>query len=237
MGDSGTITHPPAGTFKVQEESLIQTAFVNEQVNTACKAIFLYKPEYINFEIIYYQINSKGERITVHKSKRSETIPPGKENKTATTICNVSIKPTEHRSASGAYYCQAKWANRESHGMGTFILFRDGGYTEPPLVMWICLITFTVVLAVVSIMGTVLLFWKREVVCLWKKKVEKCPAQGSEAASCSELPGSLYAALGPHEPEIYSVIEDKSSQKKNPAPKVSYQKTQEEIDDIVYENL
>nr|XP_056703303.1 NFAT activation molecule 1 [Euleptes europaea] len=228
------------GTFEVQQESLIQTAFANEQVNTNCKVIFPYKPEYTDFEIIYYRINSEGERNTVHTSTFSETIPPGKENTTATKMCSISIKPTEHTSASGAYYCQAKWKDREKQGMGTFILFRDRGYTEPLLATWMCIITLTVVLAAVSIVGTVLLFWKREVVCLWRKKAEKRPAQGSEpehSTSRSELPGSLYAALGPHEPDIYSVIEDKSSQKKEPTPKVSYQKTQEEISDVVYENF
>lgn len=38
----------------------------------------------------------------------------------------------------------------------------DRGYTEPPLTLWMCLVTLTVVLAVVSIVGTVLLLWKRE---------------------------------------------------------------------------
>ncbi|XP_054845218.1 NFAT activation molecule 1 [Eublepharis macularius] len=231
------------GTVRVQQESLIQTAFANEQVTTTCKATFLYQPEYTDFEIIYYRNNSQGEKTIVYKSKFSEKIPSGKENQTDTKIYSISIKPTEHTSVTGAYYCQAKWKHIEKEGKGTFIFFRDKGYIEPPLailknmVIWTCLIILTIVLAVVSIIGTVLLFWKREVAYLGRKQAEKCSGQGSEpqsSASHLELPGSMYAALEPHEPDIYSVIEDKSLQKEKPTPKVSYQETEEEI---VYENF
>ncbi|XP_015276172.1 PREDICTED: NFAT activation molecule 1 [Gekko japonicus] len=229
-----------AGTFRVQQESLIQTAFANEGVNTTCNAIFPFQKENTDFKIIYYRINSGGERINVYTCPFSEAFSSEKENQTVTKICNVAIKPTEHASASGAYYCQAKWKHREIHGMGTYILFRDRGYTEPPLTIWMCLITLTIVLVVVSIVGTVMLFWKREVVCLGRKHVEKHPAQGSEPqypASHSELPGSLYAALGPQEPDIYTVMKDKSPEKEKPKPKVSYQKTQEEIYVNVHETF
>ncbi|XP_060100410.1 NFAT activation molecule 1 [Heteronotia binoei] len=150
------------GTFEVQQESLIQTAFASEVVNTTCKAIFRYQKENTDFKIIYYRINSGGERIKVHTSKFSEPFPSEKENQTTTKICSIAIKPTEHASISGAYYCQAKWKHTEKQGMGTFIFFRDRGYTEPPLTIWVCLIILIVVMAVVSILGTVLLFWKRE---------------------------------------------------------------------------
>lgn len=112
------------GTFKVKQESLIQTAFANEEVNTTCKAVFHHQKENTDFEIIYYRIKPGGERIPVHTSKFSETFFSEKENQTVTKKCKIAIKPTEHASASGAYYCQAKWKHKEIQGMGTFILFR-----------------------------------------------------------------------------------------------------------------
>ncbi|XP_077195426.1 NFAT activation molecule 1 isoform X2 [Paroedura picta] len=218
------------GTFEVQQESLIQTAFANEEVNTTCKAIFNYQNENKNFEIIYYrinQINPGGDKIRVHTSKCSEKNARN-QNQTVTTICNIAIKPIEHASTNGVYYCRAYWKNtgKKVMGMGTFILFRDRGYTEPPLTLWMFLITLTFVLAVV--------------VCLRKKEVGKRPAQEPEPqypASLSKIPGSLYAALGPQAPDIYTVIEDKSSEEEKPTPQVPYQKRQEEIYDNVYENF
>ncbi|XP_066490252.1 NFAT activation molecule 1 [Tiliqua scincoides] len=232
------------GAVSVQQDHLIQTAFANEQVNTTCKATFPYKPEYLQFQIIYYRIDSTGNEVTVNTLPVSEMIPPGQENNTATKTYHLHIKPTAHASITDTYYCKAQWHKEIREGFGTFILFRDKGYTEPLFTMLVCLVVITIILAVLSIMGTALLFWKRQVVCPEKcRHVKKCPSQGLEPkhpSGSSESPGSIYTDLEPRQSGVYFVIKKdkgKSSFRKMPAAEVSQQETQREISDIVYENL
>uniref|UniRef100_A0A8D2LQ04 NFAM1 Ig-like domain-containing protein n=1 Tax=Varanus komodoensis TaxID=61221 RepID=A0A8D2LQ04_VARKO len=109
----------------IKEESLIQIAFANEQVNASCKATFPYTKEYTHFKVSYYRIDSKGEEITMIKRDISETIPQGMMNQTTRKIYKLPIQPDKHNSVTGTYYCKAEWQNSEaSNGNGTFILFR-----------------------------------------------------------------------------------------------------------------
>ncbi|KAJ6656308.1 hypothetical protein lerEdw1_003811 [Lerista edwardsae] len=243
------------GMVSVQQQHLIQTAFANEQVNTTCKATFPYTQEYLQFKIIYYRIDSKGNEVTVITSTISEMIPSGEENKTATKTYALHITPTAHTSVTGTYYCKAEWHKETGTGLGTFILFRDKGYIEPVSTMWMCLAILTVMLAVLSIVGTALLFWKRQaspfflhllffhiqMVCPQRcSQVKTCPSQGLERKHPSEPPGSIYTDLEPRQSGIYFVIkkdEGNSSLRKVPATKVSQQETPREIFDTVYENL
>lgn len=229
--------------FSVQQEHLIQTAFANEQVNTTCKATFPYKQEYLQFKIFYYREDSKGN-VTVNIHSVSEIIPPGQENTTARKIYDLCIKPTAHASVTGTYYCKVQWSKERRVGPGTFIFFRDKGYIEPFFTTWVSLLVVTTILAVLSILGTALLFWKRQVVCPEKcGQVKKCPSQGLESKhtlGSSESPGSIYTDLEPRHSGVYFVIkknEGKSSLRKMPASEVSQQEMQREISDLVYENL
>nr|XP_028603690.1 NFAT activation molecule 1 [Podarcis muralis] len=225
------------GTLHVYNDRLIKIAFANEEINAICKTNIMYKPDYTKFILSYYRIDSESKEITVMQSLQSVEIPPGRENKSETLIYPFKIKPFMHSSVSGTYYCKALWIlkNQVRRGNGTFILFREKGYTEPPLTMWVCLITITIILTVASIMGTVLLFWKRE----WRQ-IKKCPAQRPappHTSGSSEPPEPSYVELGPREPDVYFAINkstDSPLHKKVPAVKVSRQITQEITD--VYEN-
>nr|XP_034984552.1 NFAT activation molecule 1 [Zootoca vivipara] len=225
------------GTLHVHNDHLIKIAFANEEINALCTTNLIYKPDYLTFNLSYYRIDSKGKEISVMESQKSVVIPPGRENKSVTLIYPFKIKSSIHSSVSGTYYCKALWIfkNQVRRGNGTFILFREKGYTEPSLTMWMCLITITIILTVASIMGTVLLFWKRE----WRQ-IKKCPAQRPappHTSGSSEPPEPSYVELGPREPDVYFAINkstDSPLHKKVPAVKVSRQKTQEITD--VYEN-
>ncbi|XP_053107675.1 NFAT activation molecule 1 isoform X2 [Hemicordylus capensis] len=234
-----------AGILGVQQEPLIQTAFANEQINASCNVIFPYKKEYLDFVISYFRINSKGKETLVNSTKISETICSKCENKTATKNYTLYIKPINHTSVTATYYCKADWKNANidvQKGAGTFILFRDIGYREPSIAMWICLIVIIIILAVLSIMGTVFLFWKRKVVCPERSQVKKCPDQGPQPKHPSgnlEPPESTYMDLEAHQSDVYFVIENEGnpSHTKILAAQMSQQGTQGEIYDNVYENF
>ncbi|XP_062991047.1 NFAT activation molecule 1 [Elgaria multicarinata webbii] len=151
-----------AGSLQVKEESSMLVAFANEIIKATCKVTFAYTKEHSTFNISYFWMNLEGNEITVNKWIVSEKIPKNRLNATVTKVYSLTINPASHNSVSGTYYCKAKWETTTKTGYGTFILFRDKGYEEPLHIMWMLLITFTIALAVLSIMGTALLFWKRE---------------------------------------------------------------------------
>ncbi|XP_061438800.1 NFAT activation molecule 1 isoform X2 [Rhineura floridana] len=212
-----------AGTLHVYNNDLIQIAFANEEINAICKISLIYKPEYMNFNIRYYRIDLEGKETTVMQFKISENLSTGPLNKTKENVYSFSIKPAEHASVSGTYICEAEWTKKVRRGNGTFTLFKDKGYTEPSLTMWKCLITIIIVLAALSIAGTALVFWKREMVWPGWSQIKKFPAQGpapQHASGSSEPPETPYAELGPRESGIYFAINKSAgslSHKKMPA--------------------
>ncbi|XP_042323708.1 NFAT activation molecule 1 [Sceloporus undulatus] len=197
-----------AESLDVQDTSLIQIAFANETVKPTCKITMICKPEYANFTISYYRSDLEGKEITIYKYDY-KTQPACSVNTTFTTRYKLQITPTRHASVTGTYYCKVAWKpSTIRRGNGTFILFREKGYflAEKTSTIWICLITVIILLAALSIVGTVLLAWKREVVWPWKNHVKKCPDKRStpqHISSSLEPPESMYTDLQPHQPDIY----------------------------------
>ncbi|NXS09878.1 NFAM1 protein, partial [Neodrepanis coruscans] len=120
--------------------------------------------KYTKFSIFYYWINSLGQKTSIYNKSENIDIPSGKENKTATVSYNHRIIPLEDTASTGTYYCEVKWNDVYKIGKGVFVLARGTGYIDTSY-EWTVLITLTVLLAVLSIIATALLLWKRKVLC------------------------------------------------------------------------
>ncbi|KAH0616818.1 hypothetical protein JD844_028232 [Phrynosoma platyrhinos] len=191
------------GSFHVQDTSLIQIAFANEQINASCQVTMICKPEYADFEISYYRSDLEGREITVYNEHK--THPACSVNTTFQTRYKLQIEPTQHASVTGTYSCKVEWKKSLiRRGNGMFILFREKGYylAEKRPAIWICLITVIIILVALSIVGTALLVWKREVMWPWKNHVKKCPDKRPTPQDI-QPPESMYTDLQPHQPDIY----------------------------------
>ncbi|KYO17446.1 NFAT activation molecule 1 isoform B [Alligator mississippiensis] len=201
--------HPEGGQVEVQQESLIQVAFANEQVLMTCLVSFPRTTHYSSFIGSCYLLNSKGQRTTIKTCSISVPIPAGQENQTAKESYRCDIEP--YKAASGTYYCEANWTSLTQKGHGTFVLVRDTGYLEHSPITWTCLVTLTTLLAALSITTTALLLWKRKVVCPKRSQPQSFPVLGVRApatSGSSEPSGSIYTCLESHQPDIYSVLEN-----------------------------
>ncbi|CAM5083940.1 unnamed protein product [Eretmochelys imbricata] len=207
----------------VKQTPLIQVAFANEEVSVNCLVSYPYMKEYTTFTIHYYWVNSQGKTATIKNSLVSEAIPPGRTNQTTEKDYPHTIGPPGNPSATGTYYCEAKWTSITITGKGVFILFRDTGYREPSPSAWKFLIALTTILTILSITETALLLWKRKichlvscpklVVCRGRcpDVLQRCPdlSTGTQAPSGSSEPsGSIYTCLESHQAEVYSVLEN-----------------------------
>ncbi|XP_060633148.1 NFAT activation molecule 1 isoform X3 [Anolis sagrei] len=180
--------------------------------SSMCRATTMCKSPQSNLEIWYNQTDESGREKTVYKN--SSISLKCTVNQTWAKSFNVHIMPANHGSVTGFYACKAKLNSETSKGSGTFIRFRDKGYIEPFPTTWVCLITVTVILAALSIGGTALLFWKREVVWPEKNRVKKCPNKKSTPQHTSGSlgpPESMYTDLEPHQPDVYLDFEKKLS--------------------------
>ncbi|XP_008120078.2 NFAT activation molecule 1 isoform X2 [Anolis carolinensis] len=230
--------------LSVQDTSLIQIAFINEPVDVTCRATVMCKSPQSNLEIWYYRRDEIDGEITVYKN--SSISLTCTVNQTWAESFHVHVMPAKHGSVTGFYACKAKWNSETSKGHGTFIRFRDKGYIEPFPTTWVCLITVTVILAVLSIVGTALLFWKREVVWPEKNHVKKCPNKKSTPQHTSdslEPPESMYTDLEPHQPDVYLDFKKKLSSPSHtavPTTKIIKREIQDVYENNsidVYENI
>ncbi|XP_071891663.1 NFAT activation molecule 1 isoform X2 [Anas platyrhynchos] len=172
------------GDVDVQQNPLIQVALLKEEVSIPCEVTFLYTLKYTRFSISYYWFNSLGQRTSIYNRDEHVQIPPGKENTSITKSYNHKTMPLESHS-SGTYYCEVRWGEILKMGNGVYILVRETGYTETSY-GWDILITFTTLLAALSIIATALLVWKRKVLCpkrnqlnILRQKIETRPPSAS----------------------------------------------------------
>ncbi|NWX13821.1 NFAM1 protein, partial [Aegotheles bennettii] len=149
--------------------------------------------KYTKFSIFYYWINSVGQKTSIYSRNENVAIPSGKENETATISYDHLITPLKNIASTGTYYCEVKWNDVQKVGNGVFVLARGAGYVETSY-GWEILITLTTLLAALSITATVLLLWKRKVLCprrsqlnILRQKVETQPPPASPP-----LPAPVY---------------------------------------------
>ncbi|XP_010158581.1 PREDICTED: NFAT activation molecule 1 [Eurypyga helias] len=234
------------GHVDVQQEPPIQVALLEEKTSIPCKVSFPYMLEYTNFSIFYYWINSLDQKTYISSRKNVHiSIPPGKESKTATIHYNLSITLHKNTFSTGTYYCKVKWNDVQKMGKGVFVLARGTGYVETSD-GWEILVTFTALLAALSITATALLLWKRKVVCprrnqlnFLRQKVEtQSPSAGPPPPP---PPPPVYDCLDLQQVEVYSTLENNTN---NPPPRTSTpgkspkkQATLEESSDTLYENI
>ncbi|NXY44118.1 NFAM1 protein, partial [Ceuthmochares aereus] len=117
--------------------------------------------KYTTFSIFYYWINSRGQNVSIYSRSENVDIPSGKENHTATISYDHRVMPLHDTSSTGTYYCTVKWNSIQKMGKGVFVLARGTGYVDT-CHGWEILITFTVLLAALSMTATALLLWKRK---------------------------------------------------------------------------
>ncbi|XP_009473529.1 PREDICTED: NFAT activation molecule 1 [Nipponia nippon] len=229
------------GDFGVEQKPPIQVALLKEGISIPCEVKFPYTPKYTKFSIFYYWINSLGQKTSIYNRSENVVIPPGKENETATISYDHGIVPLGNTFSTGTYYCDVKWNGIEKMGKGVFVLARGTGYVETSYEWEILII---IVLAALSIAATVLLLWKRKVLCprrnqlnILRQKVETQPP----SASPPPPPPPLYDCLDLQQVDVYSILENNTN---NPSPRKSppgktpkKQATLEESFDTFYENI
>uniref|UniRef100_A0A8B9F250 NFAM1 Ig-like domain-containing protein n=1 Tax=Amazona collaria TaxID=241587 RepID=A0A8B9F250_9PSIT len=206
-------------SVNVWQKPPIQVVLLEEGISIPCTVIFPYMPKYTTFSIFYYWINPLGQKTSIYSKLESVTIPPGEENKTATVSYKHIIKPLENTSSTGTYYCDVKWNNIHKMGKGVFVLARGAGYVETSY-GWEVLITFTVLLAALSIAATALLLWKRKVLFpkrnqlnILTQKVETQPP-----SAVPPPPSPVYDCLDLQQVDVYSILKDNTN---NPSPRKS----------------
>ncbi|XP_056338137.1 NFAT activation molecule 1 [Oenanthe melanoleuca] len=231
------------GNVDVQQKPPIQVTLLKEGISIPCEVIFPYMLKYTTFSICYYWINSLDQETSIFSSSKAVVIPPGQENKTATLPYNYTIATLGNTFSTGTYYCKVKWNDIEKMGKGVFVLVRDTGYVNTSY-GWEILVTLTVLLAVLSIIATALLLWKRKVLCprrsqlnILRQKVEtRLPS-----ASPPPAPLPVYDSLDVRQVDVYSSLENNTNSpahgKSAPGKTPKKQETLEESSDTLYENI
>ncbi|XP_031527668.1 NFAT activation molecule 1 isoform X1 [Vicugna pacos] len=225
----------PGGQSVTHTGLPIVVSLANKAVSFSCRITYPYIPELKNFRVSYFHVDLQGQ-----KSSEEQTgckLHQGRENKTHTTVCQVTPK-LPNASATGTYYCSVHWQNSSITGNGTFILVRDTGYQDPSQgPQKLLLFCFVGLLTVLSILGTALLLWKKK----QKHVAQKClgpRAAGSLGQPPSE---SVYTDLQCRETEVYTCIQKEASSPSSTQGLLSQEKQRRFEDDsefnLVYENL
>lgn len=202
-----------------------------------------YNSKFKDFTVNYFHINLQGQ------GSQEEKLPcqPGPviENRTYTLSCPVNLRLPD-ASATGTYYCVVRWPSYMVQGSGTFILVRDTGYQEPPPPppsnQKALLCGFTGLLAVLSVLGTALLLWKKKQSLFPKKHpTQLSPDQRTASGATEPAAESVYTALQHRETEVYAYIDSKAGTPCPAQSPPSQEKEQQFQDDsegnLVYENL
>ncbi|XP_009554900.2 NFAT activation molecule 1 isoform X2 [Cuculus canorus] len=231
------------GSVDVQQKPPIQIALLKEGISIPCQVIFPYMPKYTTFSIFYYWVNSRGQNTSIYSRSENVAVPSGKENRTATISYDYRVTPLHDTSSTGTYYCTVKWNSIQKMGKGVFVLARGTGYVETSS-GWGTLITFTVLLAALSMTATALLLWKRKVLCptrnqlnILRQKVEVQPPSANPPPS----PPPVYDSLDAQQVDVYSILDNNTNipsvGRSPPGKTPKKQATLEESSDTLYENI
>ncbi|XP_021114511.1 NFAT activation molecule 1 isoform X2 [Heterocephalus glaber] len=206
----------------------------------SCRITYPYTPEFKDFTVSYFHVDLQGQK----SPEKQKACHPGQgtENKTYTLKCLINPRLPD-ASATGTYYCCVHWQSIIVKDGGTFILVRDTGYQHPPPSSRKPLLCgFTGLLAVLSVLGTALLLWKKK----QKLVPRKHPTQSCPDPRCASQPSqptaeSVYTALQRRETEVYAYIESEADSPLPAQSPPSQEKRQQFEDDsevnLVYENL
>ncbi|XP_055251164.1 NFAT activation molecule 1 [Moschus berezovskii] len=218
----------------------ILVSLANKAVSFSCSITYPYTPKFKNFIVGYFHVDLQGR--TSSEEKISCQPGTGSENQTHTTVCPITLKPP-NASATGTYYCSVRWSDSRMMGKGTFILVRDTGYQEPPLgPQKLLLFCFVGILAVLSILATALLLWKkRQMPALWKHTAKKCPGPSATSSPGQPPSESIYTDLQRPASEVYDCIQSEAGGPPTSQGLLSQEKQHKFEGDgefnLVYENL
>lgn len=218
----------------------ILVSLANKAVSFHCSITYPYTPEFKNFIVRYFHVDLQGR--TSSEEKISCQPGTGSENQTHTTVCPITLKPP-NSSATGTYYCSVLWPDFKMMGKGTFILVRDTGYQEPPQgPQKLLLSCFVGILAVLSILATALLLWKKgQMKALWKHAAKKCPGPTATNSPGQPPSESVYTDLQHRESEVYDCIGNEAGSPPASQGLLSQEKQRKFEGDgefnLVYENL
>ncbi|XP_059743160.1 NFAT activation molecule 1 isoform X7 [Bos taurus] len=187
----------------------ILVSLANRAVSFSCSITYPYTPKFKDFRVSYFHVDLQGQ--TSSEKKISCQPGPGSENQTHTTACPIFLK-LPNSSATGTYYCSVHWQDSRMIGEGTFILVRDTGYQEPPQSpQKLLLFCFVGILAVLSILATALLLWKkRQIWALWKHAAKRCPGPSATSSPGQPPSESVYTDLQRRETEVYDCIQSEA---------------------------
>uniref|UniRef100_A0A669Q8T9 NFAM1 Ig-like domain-containing protein n=1 Tax=Phasianus colchicus TaxID=9054 RepID=A0A669Q8T9_PHACC len=236
------LLHYGGGDVSVQQKPLIQVALLKEKVSIPCEVIFPYNLKYTTFTIFYYWINAWDQEVSIYNKKEQVDIPPGKENKTAIKSYNYKTMPLESTSSTGTYYCKVQWNDIQIKGKGVFVLVRGTGYAQTSYGREI-LITFTTLLAALSITATALLVWKRKILCPKKNQlnIRRQKTETQPPSASPPTPSPVYDCLDSQQVEVYSVLENNTKIPEHrtslPGKTPKEEETLEEYGDTLYENI
>nr|XP_014335680.1 PREDICTED: NFAT activation molecule 1 [Bos mutus] len=231
---------------KEEERSVTHTglpilvSLANRAVSFSCSITYPYTPKFKDFRVSYFHVDLQGQ--TSSEKKISCQPGPGSENQTHTTACPIFLK-LPNSSATGTYYCSVHWQDSRMIGEGTFILVRDTGYQEPPQSpQKLLLFCFVGILAVLSILATALLLWKkRQIWALWKHAAKKYPGPSATSSPGQPPSESVYTDLQRRETEVYDRIQSEASSPPTSQGLLSQEKQHKFEGDgefnLVYENL
>ncbi|XP_059743155.1 NFAT activation molecule 1 isoform X2 [Bos taurus] len=218
----------------------ILVSLANRAVSFSCSITYPYTPKFKDFRVSYFHVDLQGQ--TSSEKKISCQPGPGSENQTHTTACPIFLK-LPNSSATGTYYCSVHWQDSRMIGEGTFILVRDTGYQEPPQSpQKLLLFCFVGILAVLSILATALLLWKkRQIWALWKHAAKRCPGPSATSSPGQPPSESVYTDLQRRETEVYDCIQSEAGSPPTSQGLLSQEKQHKFEGDgefnLVYENL
>lgn len=218
----------------------ILVSLANRAVSFSCSITYRYTPKFKDFTVSYFYVDLQGQTSFVEKISCQPGT--GSENQTHTTVCPITLKP-RNASATGTYYCSVYWPDTRMTGKGTFILVRDTGYQEPPRSpQKLLLFCFVGILAVLSILATALLLWKkRQMWALWKHVAKKCPRPSATSNPGQPPSDSVYTDLQRRESQVYDSIQGEAGSPPTSQGLLSQEKQHKFEGDgefnLVYENL
>ncbi|XP_049986656.1 NFAT activation molecule 1 [Alexandromys fortis] len=227
-----------AGGISVTHTGLpIMVSLANTAVSFSCRINYQDTPQFKDFTFSFFHEDLHGKRSVEKPIDCKHS--PGAENQTLDCEVKLSLPDA---SATGTYYCLVQ-GHISVQGSGTFILVRDTAYHPPSFKRQEALLfSFTGLLGTLSVLGTVLLLWKKKQMSVLGKHITRtCPGPKSTGGATKPPAESIYTGLQPRETEVYDCLEGETGSpvsSQSPPSKEKRNRFEEDNEfNLVYENL
>lgn len=216
----------------------IMVSLANSAVSFSCRINYQDTPQFKGFTFSFFHEDLHGKRSVEKPIDCKHS--PGAENQTLDCEVKLSLP---NASATGTYYCLVQ-GYISVQGSGTFILVRDTAYQPPSSFkrQEALLFSFTGLLGALSVLGTVLLLWKKKQMSVLGKHITRtCPGPKSTCGTTKPPAESIYTGLQPRETEVYACLEGETGSpvsSQSPPSKEKRNRFEEDNEfNLVYENL